>query len=194
MGHDRRVASRVENYLAHLDRLSGGIELRFLPVASTKEGLKGVTLIAYQQLPDDLATALTYGVSLAEHPDWKLGSPELCISVRSEDDRWAWAVGHLGESLRGSCPFSYGNIIDFGERISTESDMTVFVVGPPSVIEAADCRIDVGGPGHEGHDIVHLVGMYPIHEAEGQYIRDHGLQSFWNLDRDLYDVTRHPAV
>ncbi len=36
--------------------------------------------------------------------------------------------------------------------------------------------------------------MYPIHEAEGQYIRDHGLQSFWNLDWDLYDVTRHPAV
>lgn len=86
------------------------------------------------------------------------------------------------------------NTIDFGERISMESDMTAFVVGPPIVIEADDRRIDVGGPGHEGHDIVHLVGMYPIHEAERQYIRDHGLQSFWNLDWDFYDVSRRPAI
>ncbi|MEU4717925.1 suppressor of fused domain protein [Micromonospora purpureochromogenes] len=188
------MASRVENYLAHLDRLSGGVEPRFLPVDSTKDDLKGVTVIVYRHLPDDLATALTYGVSLAEHPDWKLGSPELCISVRSDDDRWVWAAGHLAEGLRGSCPFSYGNTISFGERISTESDMTAFVVGPPSVIEAADRRVDVGGPGHEGHDIIHLVGMYPIYEAERQYVRDHGIESFWNLDWDRHDVRRCPAV
>ncbi|MGW0434601.1 suppressor of fused domain protein [Micromonospora sp. NPDC003197] len=188
------MASRVENYLAHLDRLSGGVEPRFLTVASTKDDLKAVTVIAYQQLPDDLATALTYGVSLAEHPDWKLGSPELCISVRSDDDRWVWAFGNLAESLRGSCPFSCGNTISFGERISTESDMTSFVVGPPSVIAAADRRVDVGGPGHEGHDIIQLVGIYPIYEAERQYIRDYGIESFWNLDWDPYAVTRRPAV
>jgi hypothetical protein len=188
------VASRVENYLAHLDRLSGGVEPRFLPVASTQENLKGVTIIAYRNLPDDLATALTYGLSLAEHPDWKFGSPELCVSVRSEDDRWAWAVGHLAESLRGSCPFSYGNTINFGERISPESDMTAFVVFAPAVADSADCHIDVSSPGHEGHDIIHLAGMYPIYEAERQYIREYGLQSFWELDWDLYDVTRRPAV
>ncbi|MFC4150100.1 suppressor of fused domain protein [Micromonospora mangrovi] len=188
------MASRVENYLAHLDRLSGGVEPRFLPVASTREGMKGVTVIAYRHLPADLTTALTYGVSLAEHPDWTTAGPELCVSVRSGDDRWAWAVGHLGESLRGRCPFRYGNTIDFGERIAPESDMTAFVVGPPSVIETADRRVDVGGPGHEGHDIVQLVGMYPIHAAERHYILDHGVEPFWDLDWNPYDVTRHPAV
>ncbi|MEV1290082.1 suppressor of fused domain protein [Micromonospora sp. NPDC049679] len=188
------MASRVENYLAHLDRLSGGVEPRFLPVTSTKEGLKGVTIIAYRDLPADLATALTYGLSLAAHPHWKFGSPELCLSVRSEDDRWAWAVGHLAESLRGSCPFSYGNTIDFGERISPESEMTAFVVFAPAVLDSADCRIDVSVPGHEGHDIIHLAGMYPIHQAERQYIGEHGLESFWKLDWDPYDVSRSPAI
>ncbi|WP_345457769.1 suppressor of fused domain protein [Actinoallomurus oryzae] len=191
---DRCVPSRVESYLAHLDRLSGGVEPRFLPVASTKENLKGVTVIAYQDMPEDLTTALTYGLSLAEHPDWKFGRPELCLSVRSKDDRWAWAVGYLAEDLRGSCPFSYGNTIDFGERVSPESDMTAFVVFAPAVADRTDCRIDVSPPGHEGHDIIHLAGLYPIHGTERQYIDEHGLQPFWELDWDAYDVARRPVV
>jgi hypothetical protein len=69
------MTSRVENYLAHLDRLSGGMEPRFLPVESTHEGLKGVTVIAYENLPAGLNTALTYGLSLADHPDWRYGRP-----------------------------------------------------------------------------------------------------------------------
>jgi hypothetical protein len=188
------VASRVEKYLAHLDRLSGGVEPRFLPVASTHEGLKGVTVLAYRNLPDGLATALTYGVSLAHHPDWRNGSPELCLSVRSDDDRWPWAMGHIAEQLRGSCPFSYGNTIDFGERICPDSPLTAFVVFAPAVVDRDDCRIDVSIPGHEGHDVIHLTGMYPIHEVERQYIAAHDLKSFWDLDWDPYDVARVPAV
>ncbi|MGW4698890.1 hypothetical protein [Streptomyces sp. NPDC004285] len=37
---------------------------------------------------------------------------------------WAHAVGFLAEQLRGTCPFSYGSTIDFGERIVPESEMT----------------------------------------------------------------------
>src|SRR5206468_3446633 len=136
--HDLLVASRVENYLAHLYRLSSGVEPRFLPIASTHEGIKDVTVMAYRNLPDDLATALTYGLSLAHHPDWRHGRPELCLSVRSDDERWAWALGHLAERLRGSCPFSYGNTINFGERISPDSPLTAFVVYAPAVVDRDD--------------------------------------------------------
>jgi hypothetical protein len=186
--------SRVERYLAHLDELRGGIEPRFLPVESTKADLKGVTVITYAHLPDDLTTALTYGLSLATHPDWKNGRPELCISVKSEDDRWAWAIGEVAQDLRGSCPFCYGDTINFGCQISPESDMTAFVIFAPAALDRADCQIDVSPEGHVGHDIIHLTGAYPIHEVERQYIRENGLEAFWKSGWDMYDVTRPPAV
>ena len=64
--------SRVERYLAHLDRVSGGIEPRFTRVASTRPGLRGVTVISYDGVPEPgMLTAITYGVSLAEHPEWR---------------------------------------------------------------------------------------------------------------------------
>jgi hypothetical protein len=188
------MASRAENYLAHLDRLSDGIEPEFLPVASTKANIKGVTVITYHGLPEDLLTAVTYGVSLADHPDWKSGTAELCISVRSTDTAWPWAVGHLAEGLRGSCPFEYGNTIGFGERVSKSSAMTAFLVFAPAVLDAADCVVDVSAAGHEGHDVIHIKGLYPIHEVERQFIAEHGIEDFWNLEWDPYDVTRRPAV
>ena len=189
-----RVNSRVENYLAHFDRLSEGVEPTFWPVESTKPGLKGVTVIAYKQLPDDHLTAVTYGLSLATHPEWVNGSAELCISVRSEDDRWAWAIGHLAETLRGDCPFVYGNTIGFGEQVSRESQMSAFVVYAPSVLDPEYCAIDVSIAGHEGHDIVHLMGMYPIHEVERQWIKENSLKAFWQLGWDPYDTKRPPVV
>lgn len=44
------------------------------------------------------------------------------VSVNSTNVIWAHAVGFLAEQLRGTCPFSYGSTIDFGERIVPESD------------------------------------------------------------------------
>jgi hypothetical protein len=43
--------SRVERYLAHLDRISGGVEPLFYPVESTHGGLKGITEIVYKNVP-----------------------------------------------------------------------------------------------------------------------------------------------
>jgi hypothetical protein len=62
------------------------------------------------------------------------------------------------------------------------------------VLDRDDCCIDVSLPGHEGHDIIHITGIYAIHETELQYITDHGLEAFWALDWDLYDTTRLPAT
>lgn len=188
------MTSRVERYLAHLDRLSGEVEPTFYPVESTRPDLKGVTAMAYTDHPEPgWLVGHTYGLSLADHPAWKKGAPELTISVRSTDRAWALAIGYLAEQLRGNCPFTYGSTIGFGEQISPESAMTSFVVFAPSIVEDA-WHVDVSPPGHEGHDIINIVGLYPIHEVERQYIGEHGLEAFWNLDWDAFDVTRPPAV
>lgn len=189
------MLSRVEKYLAHLDRLAGGQEPRFFPVRSARPELPRVTEIVYDNLPEGQLTALTYGLSLAEHPDWRHGSPELCLSVTSSDVIWAHAVGYLAEGLRGTCPFSYGNTVDFGERIASESEMTAFCVFAPLVLDRDGyLGIDVGVPGHEGHDVINIQGMYPIHEVERQFINEQGLEAFWKRDWDPADVRRAPAV
>ena len=190
------MVSRAEKYLTHLGRLSGGAEPAVLHVESTKPDLNGVTVITYRNLPRDLTTALTYGLSLAAHPDWRHGRPELCLSVRSDNDVWPWALGRMAEGLRGECAFNDADVIDFGEPISPDSPMSAFVVYAPGVIDPADARIDVGVDASTSGrpDVIHLVGVYPIHETERRFIVAAGLEAFWKLDWDPYDVTRPPAV
>jgi hypothetical protein len=186
----RAMLSRVERYLAHLDELSGGVEPRIQPIESTKPGLSDVAALVYPDLPDPgLMTGLTYGLSLAAHPEWRHAKPELCVCVRSTNPIWALAVGLLAEQLRGQCPFSYGDTIDFNERISPESAMTAFVVYTPAVLQPPDYTdIDVGD------DLITIAGCYPIHDVERQYIHEHGFLNFWKLEWDGYDVRRPPAV
>lgn len=183
--------SRVERYQAHLDRLSGGLEPVFTPVDSDPPDGPRVTVIRYDDLPEPaMLTALTYGLSLADHVEWRFGKPELCITVTSQDAAWGHAIGYLAMQLRGTCPFAYGDTINFGERISDDSDMTAFVVFAPAVLDREDFTgIDVGD-----ELFINICGMYPIHDVERSWIHEYGLEAFWRLDWDMYDVTRPPVV
>lgn len=182
--------TRVERFLAHLDALSGGVEPEFWPVEPTKPGLKGVTVISYRGLPEaGMFLGFTYGLSLADHDLWQHGKPELCICVQSDDPLWVLAVATLAEHLRGTCPFQYGDTLNFGEPIASGSAMDGFVAFAPAVVERDDARIEVGD-----HHPVNLVGLYPTYLSERHFIRQHGLKAFWQLEWDPYDVTRPPAV
>lgn len=183
-------ASRIERYLAHLDRLTPGREPRFLAMESSNPALKDVVAITYEDLPEPgFLTAASYGLSLAEHPEWRLGRAELCISVRSRDERWARAMALVADQLRGVSPFAYGETINFRERISPESSMSSFVIFAPAILDRADyLNIDIGDTMP-----IHLQGVYPIHETERVWIKQHGLAAFWQLDWDPYDVAR-PSV
>jgi len=183
--------TRIERYLAHLDRLAPGHEPRFLPIESSNPALKDVIAITYKDLPEPgLLTAITYGLSVADHPEWRLGKPELCISIRSHDERWARAVAFVADRLRGLSSFAYGETINFGEQISPESTMSAFVVFAPAVLDRGDfLNIDVGDPLP-----INLQGMYPIHETERQWIQEHALEPFWRLEWDPYDVARPAAI
>lgn len=184
------MGTRIEKFLSHLDGLSGGVEPQFWPVEATSPGHHGVTAIGYHDLPDKgLLLGVTYGLSLARQEAWRLGRPELSISVRSDDPAWALAIAHLAEQLRHDCPFSYGNAINFGEPIAAGSSLDGFVVFAPLAFDPGAARVDVGD------DLpVTIVGMYPTYAAERQFIAEKGLEAFWALDWDPYDVMRPPVV
>jgi Suppressor of fused protein (SUFU) len=182
----------VDRYSNHLDMLAAGQERSiFMPIGSTTPGLPPVASIVYRDLPEPgMLTSFTYGLSLASHPNWVYGRPELCISVNSDDLRWATAMALLAERMRGDCPFSYGDIIGFGETISEESPMTDFVVFAPAAIDPDGWTVDMG------EELpIHIAGLYPIHASERRFIRDNGLEAFWHLaDWDPYDVRREPIT
>ncbi|MFE2972939.1 hypothetical protein ACFXKC_57455 [Streptomyces sp. NPDC059340] len=76
-----------------------------------------------------------------------------------------------------------------------ESEMTAFCVFAPIVLDRDDyLGIGVGVPEHEGHDVINIQGMYPIHEIERQFINEHGLEAFWKSAWEPTDVLRRPAV
>lgn len=145
--------------------------------------------IAYADLPEPgHLTAFTYGLSITEHPSWHYGRPELMISVRSQDVAWGLAIASMADALHGDCPFSYGNVISFGE-VSPESDMTDFVIFAPSALAPEDYRdINVGGTK------IGLAGCYPIHSSEAEFINREGFEAFWLMDWDIESVTRPPVV
>jgi hypothetical protein len=189
------MATRVERYLEHLDRLTGGVEPEFFPMGADGGG-PNVTGIVYRDLPEPgILTALTYGLSLAQHPEWRFGRPELCISVKSDDPTWGLAIAHLASSLAGSCPFCYGDTIKFGEPVVEGSQLSSFVVFAPIGLDRADFLNVLREPeGAAADDVVNLTGMYPIHDSERDFIQAEGLEAFWKLDWDPYDPFREPVA
>lgn len=183
-------ATRVERFLAHLDAVSGGAEPTFTPVESTTPGQPRVTAITYLGLPEpDLMVGITYGLSLAEHAEWRHGTAELSVAVRSHDPAWSVAAAWLAEGLRGRCPFAYGDTLDLGEPVSAESGMDGFVVFAPLALGPDDARIEVG----DDHPVF-VKGIYPTYRSERELVRTHGLEALWRRDWDPYDVTRPPVA
>ncbi len=187
----RRQLTRAEAFLTHLSGVSGGREPRLLKVDPTQPDVDPVYVITFDDVPEPgMTTGITYGVSLVDHPLWQVARPELCLTVQSTDDAWMWALGQIGEKLRGDCPFVFGCTVDIGAPITGDTEMTSLVVFAPAVLDRDDYEdIEVG----EG-DKVTIVGVFPIHTSERRFISDHGLEEFWQLGWNMVDVTRASMV
>lgn len=181
--------SAAERYLDHLDRIFQQ-EPEFYQEDSLIEGMAGVTSIVYTDIPEKgFITALTYGLSLSKHDNWKFGRPELCISVKSSNKNWGKVIGYIANKLRGDFPFSYGQTINFGEQISDDSAMDTFFVFAPSTLEKEDyLNVDIGADYK-----INIAGLYPMYSDELEIYEEIGLEKFWHHpDYDNYSVTREP--
>ncbi len=178
---------RLARFLEHLDSVFQ-VEPRFFPFESTIPGAPTVVSIVYRDVPEPAhITGITFGLSEVPHEEWRFGRPELMITVQSTDIAWPLAVADMANRLRGRCLFRYGEMIDFGAKISEESDMSAFFVFAPSILEKEDfLNVDVGGP-----QLLNIAGMYPIYDSECAVFGELGLERFWNHPNfNLYDVRR----
>jgi hypothetical protein len=182
-----RIMQPSEKYLEHLDAIFQQ-EPEFYSAPSTQPGLPGITAIVYRDIPEPgFTTAFTYGLSLVAHPDWKLGRPELCISVASDAPEWGIVVAEVASRLRGDCPFTYGQTINYEHPIAADTEMSAFFVFAPSTIDPEDyLGIDTGA----GYKI-NIASLYPIYGEELQAFEKLGLKEFWHHPNyDNYSVSR----
>ncbi|MBL7792387.1 MAG: suppressor of fused domain protein [Saprospiraceae bacterium] len=177
----------VERYLEHLDHIFQE-KPEFYKNESLIEGISGVTSIVYKDIPEKgYTTALTYGLSLVKHPEWKFGRPELCISVESASIDWGQIVGFIANKFRGDCPFSYGQTINFREQISDDSEMDAFFIFAPSILNKDDyLNIDIGTDYK-----INIAGLYPMYSDELEIYEKIGFEAFWHHPNfDNYSVRR----
>ncbi len=177
----------IEKYLNHLDKIFQQ-EPIFFTGEKDETGLLGVSVMMYKNIPEEgFVTGITYGLSLVDHPEWKLGKPELCISVESTDENWAKAASYIAGKLRGECPFYYGQTINFNGKICDDSEMDAFFVFAPSTLEKDDyLNIDIGL-----NYKINIAGLYPIYSSEIEVIDKIGLKDFWHHPKfDNYAVNR----
>jgi hypothetical protein len=183
------LVSDADRFLTHLESVFGRATT-FGQVDSRRPNQSPIKVAFFKNVPQGgNSVAVTCGLARSHHPDWKLGRPELMVAVNSLSEEWGYAIAELAESLRGTCPFSYGNTLNLGRAISAESTMSGFVVFAPSTVmgsltpQQSSLKLS--------ETVVNLVGMYPIHPGEAEVIQRIGLKDFWHRDKfEPWDVRR----
>jgi hypothetical protein len=155
-------------------------------IDSTTPWLPPVSCFIFHGVPDaGMTTAVTYGLSEANHPEWKFGKPELIVTVKSPAESWGLAAAFFAEQYRGNKSFTYGSVFMLNEPISPQSEMSGFLVFTPAALDRLSLRIELPTK------TINLAGMYPIYAGEPELIRSIGLEEFWQLPGlDLLDVKR----
>lgn len=182
---DENPSFRLERFREHLERLF----LREPKIFAHNSLLKNhpkIAVFSYENVPEEgYTTAITFGISEYENTNWIEGRPELCITVKSLDPDWTSVLGFIGVQFQSEVDFSYGEIIDLGEPISEESEMSAFFTFAPSIFSAEDTEINLH------YYKINLVSLYPIYKEEINVIKKVGLKEFmFNTNYDMYSVNR----
>ena len=177
--------SDSEVFLQQINTLFGR-ESVIRKIDSTHPGMPPLACFIYRDLPEPgMTTGVTYGLSVADHPDWRYGKPELVVSVKSADESWALAAAFIAERFRGDKSFTYGSLFSLDAPICAESEMCGFFVFAPAVLDQKTMKVELPTK------TVNIVGMYPIYRGEIELIREIGLEEFWRLPEfKMYDVKR----
>ncbi|MFE9658324.1 suppressor of fused domain protein [Micromonospora sp. NPDC006431] len=191
----RDTFDRFDRYRELLDLLTGATPV-ICDVEPRVRTDGRVVAISYAGTPKPgYVTGFTYGLSLSTHPDWRLGGRELAITVRSDSLEWARVPARIVAALRGVCPFNPGQVLGYMEPYVEGYGMNSVVLAGPAV-EIEPGLLNLGGIEADAKrcDLIEIVGAYPIHSSERDFVHTHGYDAFWGLEWDRFDPARQPVV
>ncbi len=160
-----------------------GVESRWMAIDTSE---RPFWILLFDAVPEEGSyTVFTFGISSWKHQDWKLGAPELVLNVDSEDEDWAISLGSLACSLRGECPFSMGDVLNFGGPLTQETKMTRFFLFWLTILDEEQATLKLSDR------TINFVQAYPIYELEASQIRKQGPEKFFMTPNlDFSDVDR----
>jgi hypothetical protein len=162
-------------YLELLDQIAQAEPL--LTLVSKPLDRPPIYSIQYQHRPEQgSTTCFTVGLSSLPNLGWEDDAgPELAMRIRSLDRYWGFALAELACQGRGRQSFAPNVTIDFGAQMSTESEMTAFLLVDPTDFPRA--------PLHCTSRHIILLQALPLHADERKRILDVGPS--WLLDQDI---------
>lgn len=151
------------------------------------EGLPPLEIAIWRDCPfEGLLTAVTYGLSTAEHEEWYFAHPELMLRLETSDLAWPMALALLVEAGFGKLPYEHGTVFVLDEPLALDSRMTGFFLYGPPLVEDEEGTCDLG----DDELPIQLTGCYPIYESEGPRV-EADLEAFWSReDYDMFSVDR----
>jgi hypothetical protein len=169
------------------------LESRFGEVSFVKEfkchGKPLIHIFYFEALPEPgYLTAVTCGLSDAKRDEWKLCSPELIVTMKSESHDWGLAAGYFASEFSGEKRFSYGDLFKLDDPISDEGPMNGYLVFAPSFLDKDQSKFSLPDRA------ICLAGLYPIHDEEIALYDRVGLDAFWHAEGfEMYNPRREPV-
>ena len=175
--------SDVQRFIEHIDALAGTDRKVY---EFSEEGDVPLYVMAYDDVPEKgYLTAVSFGLSLVPHKEWKKARPELLVSVKDKDHAWAKALGEVAYQLRGKCPFVFGDTVGLETPIAKSTKMSSFVAFAPIVLDRKDTVVPLSSYP------VELRQLYPLYTGERVRIDSEGLDWFLEVDGlNPHDVKR----
>jgi hypothetical protein len=180
-------ASHIGLYLDHLSGWADGEpEIHLVSPEDVEPPV--FTFTYHDRFGENTISGFTYGLSLVKHPDWRLGRPELFVSMDSSNIDWVLAAGYVATAWRGEKPYSAGDLFDLGAPISPdESEMSMLLVFLVTDLVPEFARIELPD------GVVNLVQLYPVYASEVPLIEERGATEFLSMEGvDFHDPQRPP--
>jgi hypothetical protein len=180
-------ASSLRLYLDHLSGWAGA-EPESHRVSPDGVEPPVLTFTYRDRFGENTIAGFTYGLSLVRHPAWRLGRPELFISMDSASVDWVLAAGYAATAWRGEEPYGAGDVFDLGAPISPEeSAMSMVLVFPVTDLAPEFARVELPD------GVVNIVQLHPVYASEVSLIEERGATGFLSTEgADFHDPRRPP--
>jgi hypothetical protein len=148
--------------------------------------LPKVLVFYFQDFPaKGMLTAVTGGLSNANHPSWVHGKPELMFALQTEDHGWGAAAAYFAQSFFNDDAFSYGSSYKLDKPASGDSAMNAAFVYKPAFLTQEQCKFELPDR------TIHVAGLFPMYDDEVPLYEKMGVQAFWNAPNfDAYNPRR----